>query len=347
MKEQAVDVITYVSCAGSGEIRVLALDLRDGSLRELQRLHLGGRLMPMALHPQRTHLYVARRSLLLAAISLRIDTMGLLQPVGEAPLPASMAYVSCDRSGRFLFSASYDAHRVAVNAIDDQGIVGTVLQQLPTEPNAHAIGADPGNRFVFSTSLGGERLQRFDFDARSGRLTPHATPGVLIEPPAGGRAGPRHFVFHPNGRWLYVLHELDASVAVFAFDGANGGTTALQRIGTLPSGFDGAPWAAEIRIAADGRHLYTSERRSSTLATLAIDARTGTLTLAGRQATETQPRGFALDPTGRWLLCAGQVSGRVSSHPVHATSGALGPAAASIEVGADPNWVETLALALA
>ena len=198
---------------------------------------------------------------------------------------------------------------MAVNAIDDQGIVGTVLQQLPTEPNAHAIGADPGNRFVFSTSLGGERLQRFDFDARSGRLTPHATPGVLIEPPAGGRAGPRHFVFHPNGRWLYVLHELDASVAVFAFDGANGGTTALQRIGTLPSGFDGAPWAAEIRIAADGRHLYTSERRSSTLATLAIDARTGTLTLAGHQATETQPRGFALDPTGRWLLCAGQVSG--------------------------------------
>jgi 6-phosphogluconolactonase len=324
----AAPSLAYVSCAGSGEIRVLGLDPHNGSLRELQRLDLGGRLMPMALHPQRTHLYVARRSPPLAAISLRIDAMGRLHPVAEAPLPASMAYISCDRSGRFLFSASYDAHLVAVNAIDDQGIVGAVLQQLPTEPNAHAIGAGPGNRFVF--------------DARSGWLTPHAQPMQLVAPVAGGRAGPRHFAFHPNGRWLYVIHELDASIAAFDFDAASGGIQPLQRVDSLPPGFDGEPWAAELRIATDGRHLYSSERRSSTLAAFAIDPSTGRLSLIGHRATETQPRGFALDPTGRWLLCAGQESGRVSSHPVHAASGVLGPAAASIEVGADPNWVETL-----
>ncbi|MGL6112790.1 MAG: lactonase family protein, partial [Rubrivivax sp.] len=254
----AAPSLAYVSCAGSGEVCVLGLDPRDGSLRELQRLHLGGRLMPMALHPRRTHLYVARRSPPLAAIILRIDAMGRLQPVGEAPLPASMAYISCDRSGQFLFSASYDAHLVAVNAIDHQGIVGAVLQQLPTEPNAHAIGADPGNRFVFSTSLGGERLHRFDFDARSGRLTPHAQPLQLVAPGAGGRAGPRHFAFHPNGRWLYVIHELDASIATYGFDAACGSIQPLQRIDSLPPGFDGEPWAAELRIAADGRHLYSS-----------------------------------------------------------------------------------------
>ncbi|MGL6113101.1 MAG: lactonase family protein, partial [Rubrivivax sp.] len=244
----------------------------------------------------------------------------------------------------FLFSASYDAHLVAVNAIDDSGLVGGVLQQLPTEPNAHAIGADPGNRFVFSTSLGGERLHRFDFDARSGRLTPHAQPMQVVAPGAGGRAGPRHFAFHPNGRWLYVIHELDASIATYGFDAASGGTQPLQRIDSLPPGFSGEPWAAELRSAADGRHLYSSERRSSTLAAFAIDASTGMLTLIGHRATETQPRGFALDPAGRWLLSAGQLSGRLCSHAIDAESGALGPAAEALDVGADPNWVETLAV---
>jgi 6-phosphogluconolactonase len=337
--------VAYVPSAGSGELRVLALDAQTGALTELQCLALGGALMPMALNPQRTRLYVARRSAPLAVLSLSIGSDGRLALLGEAPLPVSMAYITTDRSGRFLLSASYHEHRVAVSAIDDEGVARDVLQVIPTEPNAHAIQADPSNCHVFATCLGGELLRHFDFDARSGRLSDHADARSVMAHAPDRRAGPRHLVFHPNGRWLYVLNELDASVAVFDLDGASGATRPVQRIDSLPPGFSGVPWAAEIRLSPDARHLYTSERRSSTVAAFDIDAADGRLALIGHQPTELQPRGFAIEPGGRWLLAVGQLSHQVCSHAIDPRTGALGPAGARLAVGTDSTWVETLALA--
>jgi 6-phosphogluconolactonase len=336
--------VVYVPSAGSGELRVLALEATTGALTELQCLALGGALMPMALNPQRTRLYVARRSAPLAVLTLSIGRDGRLTPLGEAPLPVSMAYITTDRSGRFLFSASYHEHQVAVSAIDVEGVAREVLQVIPTEPNAHAIQADPSNHHVLAPCLGGELLRHFDFDARTGRLTDHAVPRLLMDHGPSQRAGPRHLVFHPNGHWLYVLNELDASVAVFAFDARSGNACMLQRVGSLPPAFSGAPWAAEIRLAPDGRHLYTSERRSSTLAAFSVDAADGRLALIGRQPTETQPRGFAIEPGGRWLVAVGQLSHHVCSHAIDPRTGALGPAGARLAVGSDATWVETLEL---
>jgi 6-phosphogluconolactonase len=337
-------VVAYVSCAGSGEVFVLGLDTQHGTLHELQRVALGGTLMPMAPNPSHKRLYVARRSPPLAVLSLGIAADGRLTLLGEASLPASMAYIAADRSGRFVLSASYGEHQLAVNSIDADGVAGPVLQVVATEPNAHAVQAAPSNRHIFATSLGGGLLRRFDFDVQCGRLTPHAEPRVAIDGISGQAAGPRHMAFHPNGRWLYVLNELDATIIVFDFNSANGATTPLQRIGSLPSAFSGTAWAAEIRIASHGRHLYTSERGASTLAAFSIDAADGRLALIGHQPTQTQPRGFALDPGGRWLVAAGQRSHRVCVHAIDTDSGALGPAGASLQVGTDPNWVEIIAL---
>lgn len=336
--------IVYVSNADSGDISVLVLDPRSGALTELQRCTLGGLLMPLALDPDRSRLYVARRSAPFGLVSLAIGADGQLTLLGDTPLPASMAYVSTDRSGRYLFSASYDAHQIAVSPIGADGRVEPVIQVLATEPNAHAVQADASNRVVYATSLGGDVLLRYDFDAATGRLAPHAQPRLPVDLIGGRRAGPRHFAFHPSGAWLYLLNELDASISVFSHAPGRGADRPLQRVDTLPPGFEtGAPWAAEIRITPDGRHLYSSERRSSTLAAFSIDAASGTLTRVGHQATETQPRGFAIDPSGRWLIAAGERSQRVSVHPIHAGSGALGPGV-STPVGERPNWVECIEL---
>ena len=105
----------YVPSAGTGELRMLTLDTRTGALSERQCLLLGGGLMPMALNPQRTRLYVARRSAPMAVLSLAIGSDGRLTLLGESPLPVSMAYIATDRSGRFLFSASYGEHQLAVS----------------------------------------------------------------------------------------------------------------------------------------------------------------------------------------------------------------------------------------
>ncbi len=166
-----------------------------------------------ALSPKRDRLYAARRSEPRAALSFAIAPVsGKLSALGAGPLPHSMAYLSTDATGRYLFSASYGGNLIAVNAIDGNGVVQATQQVVPTAPNAHAILAAPSNHFVFSTSLGGGIMNQFRFDAATGQLTPNAAP--TITPHEG--ASPRHFVFSPDSRFVYLLNELDATIDVLA-----------------------------------------------------------------------------------------------------------------------------------
>jgi 6-phosphogluconolactonase len=151
------------------------------------------------------------------------------------------------------------------------------------------------------------------------------------------------FAFHPGGRFVYLLNELDATVDALEHPADAGRFAHVQTIATMPPGVVGKPWAADIHFSPDGRFLYTSERRSSTLAALAVDPEGGWLTLVGRVPTAAEPRGFAIDPSGRWLLAAGQAAHRLRVHAIDAQSGALAEHAEH-EVGRNPNWVEIVAL---
>ncbi|MEO8249435.1 MAG: beta-propeller fold lactonase family protein [Burkholderiales bacterium] len=332
--------VVYVSNADSGDVSVLRLDERSGALGPLQTVEVGGMVMPMAVSPDRRFLYAARRSDPMAVVSFGIDqTDGRLTPLSEAPLPASMAYIATDRSGRFLFSASYPGSLIAVSAIGADGTVQPAHQVMPTAPHAHAIRADASNGFVFATSLGGGHLMQLRFDSASGMLTSNDPRQVDVRP----GAGPRHLEFHTNGRFVYLLNELDASLDVFLLDSANGTLTHEQTIDTLPPGFGGEPWAADLHLSPDGRFLYSSERRSSTLAAFRVDASSGQLALIGHYATQAQPRGFAIDPSGRFALVAGEQSNCVSAHAIDPASGAL-TALHETAVGRGPNWIEIIEL---
>ena len=330
----------YVSNADSGEISVLGLDDASGALRTLQTVPCHGIVMPLALRPDRRVLYAARRNEPLAVLAFRIDGAdGRLHPLAEAPLPASMAHIAVDGSGRWLFSASYHGNLIALSPIDAQGRPGPASWTMPTEPKAHAMRAEPGNRFVYATSLGGGLLMQFRFDASTGTLTPNTPAAIAIRP----GAGPRHLAFHPNGAFVYLLNELDATLEVFALEGERGTLRPMQTVPTLPEGFTGEPWAAELRLTPDGRFLYSSERRSSTLAGFAVDAAGGRLQPIGHWPTQAQPRGFAISPSGRWLIAAGQLSNAVGVHAIAAASGALS-LRHEHAVGRNPNWVEAIAL---
>jgi 6-phosphogluconolactonase len=332
--------IVYVSNADSGDISVLRMDAGSGALTPLRGAAVGGSAGPLVISPDRRFLYVARRSEPMAATAFAIDAAsGELAPLGEAALPASMAYISTDRGGRFLLSASYHDHLIAVNPIAANGVPQAVRQVLPTEPNAHAVLADPSNRFVLATSLGGDIVMQLRFDPANGRLAPNDPPAVKLRK----GAGPRHLVFHPGARFAYLLNELDASIDVFTFDAEQGLLSHLQTITTLPAGMSGAPWAADIHITPDGRFLYSSERRSSTLAGFRIDAATGQLALIGHVPTEAQPRGFNIDPSGRFLLAVGQVSHHLSRYAIDAASGAL-TLLNRDAAGQNPHWVEIIEL---
>ncbi len=332
--------IVYVACADSQEIVVLRLDTATGALAEVQRAAVGGMVMPLAVSPDRRFLYASIRSEPLQVQSFGIDPLhGTLTLRGSHPLPASSCWISTDRGGRFLFSASYGGSQVAVSPIGADGVAGPAQQTLATAPNAHSIQADPSNTLAFAACLGGDVVLAYRFDARAGAL--EALPEPAWRTRAG--AGPRHFVFHPSARFVYLLNELDAAVDALELDLASGRFGHIQTIGSMPPGVIGKPWAADIHLAPDGRFLYTSERRSSTLAAFAVDAKGGWLTLVGRVETEAEPRGFAIDPSGRWLLAVGQASHRLRVHAIDPATGVLSPHA-DLAVGRNPNWVEIVAL---
>jgi 6-phosphogluconolactonase len=339
--EPAAEVIAvYVSNADSGEIGVYRLDAARGELAPLQTVPVGGQVMPLALGPDRRFLYAARRSDPLEVLSFAIDPKsGELAALGAAPLPHSMANNATDRSGRWLFSASYGGDLIAVSPIGADGVAQPAHQVLATAPHAHAIVPDPSNRFVFATSLGGGHVMQWRFDAATGRHEANDPPALA--PHAG--ASPRHLAFGAGGRFVYLLNELDAALDVLAFDAAAGALRTVQTISSLPAGFDGAPWAADLHLSPDGRFLYSSERRSNTLAAFRIDPANGELALLGHTPTEAQPRGFAITPDGAFLIAAGQLSNRLSVYAIDPRSGALDKRS-GCAAGLNPNWIEIVAL---
>jgi 6-phosphogluconolactonase len=332
--------VVYVSNADSQELSVLAFDRNSGRLSPVETVAVGGTVMPLAVSPDKRFLYAALRSQPFRVLSFAVDpASGRLKKLGEAPLADSMANIDVDASGKWLFAASYPGHKITVNSIDGNGMVGAIQQLVPTAPNAHAIHADASNRFVLATSLGGDNLSVWRFDAAKGQLTPNDPPIVQTAP----KSGARHFVWDKAQKHLYLLNEVDASLYTFAWDAGLGTLRELQRTTTLPEGFTGKPWAADLHLSPDGRQLYTSERTSSTIARFKVDAGTGKLEAAGSTPTEKTPRGFAIDSSGRFLIVAGQESHSLSVHAIDARTGALGEAT-RLPVGKNPNWVEIVDL---
>lgn len=333
--------IVYVSNADSREVYVLEMDPRTADLVLLEKVPVSGVAMPMSISPDRRHLYVGLRSEPYSVASFRIDpASGRLSPIATTPLPDNFAYISTDRSGRFLFGASYAGNKVAVNPIGPHGWVqARPVQVLDTPPNAHSILADPSNRHVYAASLGGDVLLRFGFDAANGRLTP----AVPQTPKTEAGAGPRHFIFHPNNAFVYLMNELDATANVYAVDPDNGALSLLQTIDAKPPGLTGKPSAADIHITPDGRFLYGSVRASNTIAGFAVDGTTGLLSSIGHWDTETHPRGFRICPRGRFLLATGLMSHHLTSYAIDSETGALSKLRRH-PMGQGPNWVEILDL---
>lgn len=206
------------------------------------------------------------------------------------------------------------------------------VQVIPTGLNAHAIQADPDNRYVFATNLGSDQVLGFKFDAKTGQITPVAPGATKV----ADKSGPRHFVFHPNHKFVYLIHELSGAILVFAYDDGNGTWRELQHTSALPAGFDGKPWAADIHLTPNGRFLYASERTSNTLSAFKVDTKSGLLSVIDSVPTEKQPRGFNIDPTGRYLAAVGELSDAMTVYSIDQASGAL----KSYPVGKKPNWVE-------
>lgn len=331
----------YVSHAESNDVYVLQLNRQTGELTLVETVPIpgvvkAGMSTPMAVSPDRHFLYVAMRGEPQAVASFAIDAKsGKLKYLGSAPLVDSMAYIATDRTGKFLFAASYPGHKLTVSPIGPQGIVQATQQVLEKHTNAHAILPDTKNRYALAMTLGSDLVNVFKFDGKAGKLEPNTPPSVSVK----AKTGPRHFVFHPNGKLVYVLGELDATIHVFDYDAGKGQLKEKQSVSGLPPGTTGRIAAADLHITPDGKFLYSSERTSNTLACFKINPAAGTLSLIEFVPTETQPRGFNIDSSGRYLFVVGQRSHRMTSYRIDAGTGKL-MKLKEYPVGKNPNWIE-------
>jgi 6-phosphogluconolactonase len=244
---------------------------------------------------------------------------------------ADPCYVFFDQTGRYLLVANYTGGSVATFPVATDGRIGTAsafVQHIGSGPNkerqegphAHYIAASDDNRFVFVVDLGLDEVVVYRFDPANGSLTPNDPPFVKLAP----GAGPRHLAFHPNGKFAYVLNEVNSTVTAFAYDSKNGLFSPLQTLSTIPKDFTAHNDTAEIVVHPSGKFLYASNRGHDSIVEFTIDPARGTLTLAEDFPTEGKtPRNFALDPTGKFLLAANQESNNIVVFRIDQSTGAL------------------------
>jgi 6-phosphogluconolactonase len=225
----------------------------------------------------------------------------------------------------------------AIRADGGLAPAGSMRQHVGSGPNAerqegpHAHSADvtPDNALAVAADLGLDKLMLYRLDPGAAMLTPHEPPFVTLQP----GCGPRHLAFHPNGRFAYVITELANTVIALAYDAARGSFEVLQTVNTLPAGWTGESYCAEICVHPSGRFVYGSNRGHDSIAIFAVDAATGMLTPAGHASTQGKwPRGFALDPAGRFCYVANEHSDSIVVFRVDAASGALTPTGHALSV---------------
>jgi 6-phosphogluconolactonase len=265
---------------------------------------------------------------------------------------AGPTFVSLHPSGRFLLAANYFGGSVAVLPVLEDGRLGAATDVKAGEgkvgptrasnapkgsfafsghdrTHAHMIQADPSGRFVLHADLGLDRIFCWKFDQAKGTLAPNDPPAVALPP----GDGPRHFAFHPNGRWLYSVQEEGSTVVLFDYDADAGRLAARQTVSTLPRGFAGSNFCSGILVSSDGRFVYAGNRLHDTVAVFSVGAR-GELSYAGEEWTRgSYPRSFSLDPAGRFLYCCNQRGDNVTVFRADRESGGLAFTGQYVPVG--------------
>jgi len=325
MDDQLLYVGTYTEDGRSDGIYLVRMDTRSGKLTQVGSVNSGANPSFLAIHPNGRFLYAVneleqykgKATGAVSTFAITRDT-GALTKLGEQLSEGGApCFVSVDRSGRVVLVANYMGGSVALFPIQTDGSLApaTVVQHKGSgpvadrqgEPHAHCIVADPANRFALAADLGADRVfvYRLDLDTRK---LGHVEGADAVMRPG---AGPRHIVFHPTLPLVFVANELDSTVATLRFDAERGTLSPIETRSTLPSGWTGTNYPADIHISPSGRALYVSNRGHNSIAVFSVAA-TGGLTLDQDVSTEGDwPRNFSLDPTGRWLLVANQRSNSI------------------------------------
>lgn len=327
---------TYVA-NGSPSVFLCRLDAKTGKMERVDAFLGGSQPSFLAMHPGGLVLYAVNESSThgnppegtVRAFSIDQATGRLTLLNEQSSHGVDPCHIITDRSGRHVLVANYTSGSLAVYPVENDGRLGTASDvaqhrgsgpdpKRQVGPHAHAVNMDPANRFALVCDLGLDKVLVYRLDLAAGKLRPHSE--ARLHP----GAGPRHLDLHPNGRAVYVINELDSTLTVFGWESESGALKEIQTLSALPDRYVGPSFCAEVAVHPSGWFVYASNRGHDSLAIYMVDAVSGRLTRRGHEPTRGKnPRHFAIDLSGTFLLVANQDSNAVESFRIDAQTGGL------------------------
>jgi 6-phosphogluconolactonase len=326
---------TYTGKTGSKGIYAYDFDEKNGKLKRRGVAAETESPSWFVIHPNGKFAYAANEAgnnSTITSFSVDPKSAKLTQLNQKPALGQDPCYLSFDKTGKYLLVANYSSGNVVVFPISSNGTLGEATanvknagplgpnKQRQEAPHAHWIQVAPDNRYVFVADLGLDAILSYRFDPNKGTLTPNNPPSAKLNP----GSGPRHVVFAPNGKYVYVISELSNTVTAFSYNAAQGTLFEFQILSTLPTDFSARNDDAEITVHPNGKWLYASNRGRDTIAVFSISSSDGSLTHVGEFPTGgKEPRHFAIDPTGQYLLAENQNSNSIATFQIDQTTGSL------------------------
>ncbi|MFZ0866969.1 MAG: lactonase family protein [Candidatus Sulfotelmatobacter sp.] len=353
-KKYFVYVGTYTAEAGSTSKGIYAYRFDSGT-GELTSIGLAAETANpsfLAVHPNHRFLYAVnetsnyqgQKSGAVSAFAIDHAT-GKLTLLNEvASKGADPCYITVDKTGKWVLVANYTGGSVAVFRVLEDGRLGAASAfiqhtghgadpERQEGPHAHSIDLSPDERFAIVDDLGLDETLVYKFDKAKGSLSLNDPPIYTTLAKADPGAGPRHFAFNPNGKFAYVVNEIQSTVSVSSYDGSAGVLRRLQTISTYPKDFSAHNDDAEIQVLASGKFLYASNRGHDSIAVFAIDPDKGTLTLIEYALTKGKtPRSFEIAPGGSLLFAANEKSNNIVVFSIDAKTGRLTPTGKVLDV---------------
>jgi len=349
-KEMLVYIGTYTSGKSKSEgIYIYKLNLASGALESYKTVKNVVEPSFLAIDKSKKYLYAVnetveyegKQSGAVSAFAINQKT-GDLEFLNKQPsLGGAPCHVSVSDNGKFVLVANYVGGNVAVFPVGKDGKLGASIdleqhsgsganKERQEAAHAHSIMLDENNRFVFANDLGIDKVMIYEFDKQSGKLKPNSAQ-PFYQTKAG--AGPRHFKFHPNEKFAFVINELDMTISSLAYNAKQGMLKEIQIVPTLPADFSGANTCADIHVAPNGKFLYGSNRGHDSIVSYRIDEKTGKLEYVEHTSTGGKtPRNFAIDPDGQFLLAANQNSDSIVVFRIDEKSGKLEPTGKTAQV---------------
>ena len=289
----------------------------------------------LAIHPNKRFLYAVNELEAgqdsVTAFAIEPSTGALTELNRQLTIGGAPCHVTVDATGRYVIVADYGNGDICVFPVRADGSLGAATQHIQQDrsaldttrqdsPHGHSVTLDAANRFAFACDLGLDRVFIYHLDLERGQLLSHG------EAKLAPGAGPRHFAFHPSGKFAYAINELNNTMTAFAYDAVRGALREIQTLTTLPAGYTETSYCADVHVHPSGKFLYGSNRGHNSLVIFAIDAATGQLSLIGHQSTGGDwPRNFALHPSANTLYVANQNSDSIVQFDLNPATGELKP----------------------